>query len=432
MRSYYLWVLLIFTTLQNPALVRADDWPQWRGPARDGISHETGLRQHWPKDGPPLLWTYRNAGVGYSSPAVVGSRIILSGGRDRSEWAIAVDTATGQELWSSKLGPLFTFQGNTWGDGPRATPTVDGDLLFVLGGQGELVCLETATGEKRWRINLRTDLGGEITAAAEPPTKVGWGFTAAPLVDRDLVICQPGGTKGFLAALQRDTGQVIWRSKDLIAPATYVAPILVEVGGIRQCVVVTDTGIAGVEIRTGRVLWNLETRRPMLALAAPVAQGGWICVTTPDSYELIELIPAGVGTNAKLRHKGKTLKGSHEGVIRIGSEIYGYSEGTGWECLEFRTGKVLWRASEDDLEPGSTLYADGRFYYYGEISGLVALIQADATGWKAIGRFTIPQRSSKLPPRGAAWTHPVLAHGRLYLRDQDLLYCFDVKGEQKR
>ena len=432
MRSFYLKLLLAITILRAPALVQADDWPQWRGPLRDGISRETGLLQNWPKDGPPLLWTYRNAGVGYSSPAVVGGRLIMSGGRDRSEWAIAVDTVSGKELWSTELGPLFTFQGNSWGDGPRATPTVDGDLLFVLGGQGELVCIETATGKKRWLINLGTDLGGEITAAADPPTKVGWGFTAAPLVDRDLVICQPGGSKGFLAALERTTGKVIWRSKELKYPATYVAPIIVEVGGVRQCVVVTDTGIAGVEIRTGRLLWNLETRRPMLALATPIAQGTWISVTTPDSYEVVELIPAGVSTRAELRHKGKTLKGSHLGVIRVGSEMYGYSEGTGWTCLEFRTGHVWWRASEDDLEPGSTSFADGHFYYYGAISGLVALIQADAKGWKTIGSFTIPQRSKKLAPQGGAWTHPVIAQSRLYLRDQELLYCFDVKGEQGR
>ena len=185
-------------------VVTAADWPQFRGPNRDGVSKETGLLQEWPKDGPRLLWTYDQAGLGYSGPSVVGDRLYTTGGRGDSEYVFALDlkAADGKvkELWSAKIGPLFTWKGNSWGIGPNVAPTVDGDVVYALGGFGDLVCVEAAGGKERWRTSLPRDLGGEVNpigGGAENPTPLGWGYAMAPLVDGEQLICVPGGKRGL-------------------------------------------------------------------------------------------------------------------------------------------------------------------------------------------------------------------------------------------
>lgn len=191
--------------------VRAGDWPQFRGPARDGASTETGLRKEWPAGGPPLLCTFSELGLGYSGPAVVGDRLYISCGRGESEFLVALDlknVATGKikELWSTKIGPIFTWKGNEWNKGPNATPTVDGDFVYALGGFGDLICVEAASGKERWRKSLPRDFGGEVNpigGGAMEPTPLGWGYSSAPLVDGDRLICVPGGSRGLLAASTR-------------------------------------------------------------------------------------------------------------------------------------------------------------------------------------------------------------------------------------
>ena len=249
---------LLFSCLLCTGLLpaQADDWPQYRGPDRTDVSREKGLLQDWPKDGPQLVWTFQDAGVGYSGPAIVGNRLYTMGGRGADEYVIVLDVATGKEVWSQKLGPLFTFAVNTWGDGPRSTPTVDGDLLYALGGQGELVCLKLDKGEVVWRKNLIKDFDGKDTK-----TDPDWGYAESPLVDGEQVICTPGGTKGTMLALDKTTGKPLWRSMELKDEATYGSAVVAEFGGVRQLVQSTykggeeGGGIAGVEAKTGKLLW---------------------------------------------------------------------------------------------------------------------------------------------------------------------------------
>src|SRR5438132_17305 len=210
-------------TLAAPAA----DWPQWRGPNRDGISKETGLLKSWPKDGPKLAWTFTSAGIGYSGPAVAAGQLYLTGGRNGSEELFAIDTKTASEKWSVKIGPIFTFKGNIWGDGPRATPTVDGDRVYALGGQGDLVCVG-ADGKEIWRKNMTRDLGGEVSQIGGSLDELAWGYTWSPLVDGDQLICVPGGAKGTLAALNKMTGAVTWRSQDFKEAAPYASPVVAE------------------------------------------------------------------------------------------------------------------------------------------------------------------------------------------------------------
>src|SRR5215472_12078953 len=231
--------MLVAVVMTLPLM--AADWPQFRGPNRDGVSKETGLLKEWPKGGPKLLWTFKKAGAGYSCPAVVGDRLYTMGARDADEYLICLDIkdpAAVTEVWAVKIGPTFTFTGNIWGDGPRATPTVDAGLVYCLGGFGDLVCVDADEGDLKWRKSMLKDLGGQVNPIGGGPgegkpdePQLGWGYTWSPLVDGDRLICIPGGPEGTVAALDKKTGTVLWRSKDLKEQCCYASPILAEVGG---------------------------------------------------------------------------------------------------------------------------------------------------------------------------------------------------------
>jgi outer membrane protein assembly factor BamB len=394
------------------------DWPQWRGPDRTDVSRETGLLTTWPKEGPRLLWTFDRAGIGYSGPAIVGGKLYTLGARGDTEYVLALDTKTGQELWSAKIEPVFS---NDWGDGPRSTPTVDGDLLVALGAGGELVCLETAAGKIRWQVNLQKDLGGRMMTS--------WGYTESPLVDGDQVVCTPGGGQGTFAALDKKTGRVLWRSRELTDPAAYSSMIVAEVGGVRQYINMTGRGVASVAADDGRLLWRSQLGANGTAIVpTPIFYADHVYVTSGygAGCGLLKLVPDGKSTTAEEIYANKTLKNHHGGVVRVGDYVYGYSDGEGWVCQDMRTGKNVWE-EKNKLDKGSLTCAEGRLYCYGENNGTVVLIEATPEGWKECGRFQIPRQTEKPRKHGHIWTHPVVAGGRLYLRDQDLIFCYDVR-----
>lgn len=413
------------------------DWPQFRGPNRDGVSSETGLRPNWPKEGPPLLWTYAGAGVGYSGPAVVGERLFISCGRGDAEHLVALDlkAPAGQppkELWAVKLGPLFTWQGNSWNAGPNATPTVAGGLVFALGGFGDLVCADAATGQEKWRVSLPRDLGGEVNpigGGLEKPTPLGWGYAPAPLVDGERLICVPGGKQGLFAALDKNTGKVLWRSAEVTDQASYSSPVLAEVGGVRQVIQAVNGGLVGVAAADGKLLWRYR-REPAyddVVIAAPIVHKGLVFATVGfgQGCDLVKLIPDAKRVRAEKVFSNKAIQNRDGGLVRVGDHLYGHSENRGWVCHELATGKALW-SERGKLERGSITYADGRLYCCGE-EGNIALIDASPKGWSQLGRFSLPQTSALRKPSGGVWTHPVIAGGRLYLRDQEFLYCYDLR-----
>jgi outer membrane protein assembly factor BamB len=410
----------------------AADWPQWRGPNRDNVSRETGLLQTWPKEGPKLLWTFTEAGVGYSGPAIVGNRLFLLGTRDDAEQVFAIDTSSGKELWKAKIGPIFTFKGNRWGDGPRSTASVDGGLIYALGGGGDLVCVEADTGKERWRKSMPGDLAGEVNPVGGGPEKIGWGYTWSPLVDGGHLICYPGGPQGAVAALDKKTGQVVWRSKELTEQATYSSPVVVEVEGIRQYVVQTQYGPAGVAAKDGKLLWfaRRADEYPDIVAPTPVVRGNLIYVTAGEGggCDLIKLTGAGGQVQAERVYSKKEIGNYHGGVLLVEDHVYGYHEKRSWMCQKLETGEISWRSGGRSLGVGSLTCADGRLYCLAEDSGTVALLAASPKGYQELGRFRLPQESKRRQPAGKVWTHPVVAGGRLYLRDQELLFCFDIKA----
>lgn len=418
--------------------VTGADWPQYRGPNRDGVSHETNLLPEWPAGGPRLLWTYDGAGVGYAGPAIVGDRLYLAGGRDDAEYVFALDlkaAAGGQTtmVWKTKIGPVFTWKGNTWNAGPNVTPTVDGELVYALGGFGDLVCVKAATGMEQWRVSLPRDLGGEVNPVGgglDDPTPLGWGYAAAPLVDGDRLVCVPGGKRGLLAVLDKKTGKVLWRSAGVAEQATYSSPVVAEVGGVRQYVAVCPTGMVGVAAADGKPLWHYRRDKPYedVVISAPVFRDNlaYASVGFGEGFDLVRLVPKGRAITAEKVAAGKDVQNREGGMVLVGDHLYGHSEKGGWVCQEFKTGKVVW-SEPDALGRGSVTCAGGRLYCCAEKGGAVALVEPNPDGWREKGRLKLPRESKQRKPNGGLWTHPVVADGRLYVRDQELLFCYDVR-----
>ncbi|HWG42507.1 MAG TPA: PQQ-binding-like beta-propeller repeat protein [Gemmataceae bacterium] len=397
------------------------DWPQWRGPNRDNVSTETGLLKTWPEGGPKLLWTSEDAGLGYSGPAIVGDRLYTLGSDEKNDFVIAIDTRKGTKLWSKPIAP---FVRNNWGGGPRGTPAVDGDCVYAISAAGKLVCLKTADGEQVWSVSLpgKDGLGGN---------KPNWNYSESPLVDGEQVVCSPGGSKGTLAALDKKTGNVLWRSKELTDPAGYSSIVPTTVGGVRQYVQLTMKGVAGVAAKDGRLLWYYPNKKYRTAvIPSPIVHNDHVYAVAGygAGAVLLKLTPSGEGTKEEQVYDENAMRlmdNKHGGVVRVGDYVYGASDRGGWTCQEFKTGKKMWQSSK--LRKGSLTYADGNLYCYSEDKGTVVLVPASPEGWQEKGRFSIPRQSAKRSRSGGVWTHPVIADGKLYLRDQELLFCYDVK-----
>jgi outer membrane protein assembly factor BamB len=392
----------------------AADWPQWRGANRADHSPDTGLFKTWPDGGPKRLWMNTDVGLGYSGYAIVGGRLYTVGLRDGTEYLIAVDTTTGEEIWSTKVGGRLE---NRWGDGPRTTPTVDGDRIYALSGRGELVCARLSDGKELWSVSMTEDLGGKLP---------GWGYTESVLVDGDLVICSPGGDKGTLAALDKMTGALRWQTKGITADAHYSSPIVFEHDGKRQYAKLIEKQAFGVDAKTGNILWTTDWPAGRTAV-----------IPTPIYDDGLFYITSGYGAGSKQvkldgtaepddAWSNKVMKNHHGGVIKVGDYLYGYSDGPGWVCQDWKTGEEIW--ADESLGKGAIHYADGMLYCLDESKGTVVLIEATPKGWNEKGRFTLDPQTRQRSSQGKIWTHPVVVNGKLYLRDQELLYCYDVKG----
>jgi outer membrane protein assembly factor BamB len=408
-----------------PARATNNDWPQFRGPNRDNLSTETGLLKKWLEGGPKLLWTSEDAGIGYSGPAIVGDRLYTMGGDEKNDYVIALNGHNGKKLWSTPLGTYVKDRQTRYGGGPRGTPTVDGDRLYALGSSGELGCLKADNGEKVWSVNLTgpDGLGGGMP---------NWHYSESPLVDGDQVVCSPGGSKGTLAALDKKTGAVRWRSVELKDPAGYSSIIPTTVGGVRQYVQLTMKGIAGVASKDVRLLWYYAHPKYKVAvIPTPIVHDGLVyaAVGYGAGDVLLKLMPDGDGTKAEQVYDEDAMKlmdNKHEGVVRVGDYIYGWSDRGGWTCQELKTGKKMWQSKK--LDKGSLTSANGQLICYSEKDGTVALVNASPKGWEEQGRFKLPRQTKRREFNNNIWTHPVVANGKLYLRDQELIFCYDIKG----
>jgi outer membrane protein assembly factor BamB len=404
--------LLLLSLLTSPwAKGAGSDWPQWQGPQRDGVSSETGLLTSWPAQGPPLVWKANHVGAGYSGVAIANGRIFTMGDETDGSLIYALSERDGKPIWEAKLGKAGGGNGYP---GTRCTPTVDGELVYALGQFGDLVCVEAATGKERWRKNLGSDFRGAVPE---------WGYAESPLVDGEKVICTPGGADGAIIALNKSTGAEVWRTKEFKDNAAYASLIMAEIAGQRQYIQLTDASVVGVASADGKVLWRASRPGRVAVIDTPIFYDNCVYVTSEYGVGCnLFRISANAGQlKAEQVYANKVMVSHHGGVVRAGEYLYGYSAGKGWVCQEFKTGKSVW-AEKDKLGKGSILAADGHLYLRGEDRGTMVLLEASPKGYKQAGQFEQPDRSEL-----NAWPHPVIANGKLYLRDQNVVLCYNVK-----
>jgi outer membrane protein assembly factor BamB len=437
-------------TSQPTGQAGAFDWPQWQGPDRNAISKETGLLKLWPKEGPPLAWKVKDLGGGYSAPSVAAGRIFGMSTRGDDEVVWALDEKNGNPLWVARLGTAYTGQRMPQGiEGPGCTPTVDGERLYVVGRGGDVACLQVDDGKIVWQRSMTQDFGGRV------PT---WSYHESPLVDGNKVICTPGGPDATLAALDKVTGKTIWQSKlpgggggSPGGPdrpgrgrgrggfggggASYASAIAIDVGGQREYVQLTARTLVGVAATDGKFLWRYDRPANQAAIncSAPIYQDGRVFAASAYGAGggLAKLTPDGNGgVKAEEVYATRKMENHHGGMILLDGYLYGANGGNGGGyliCLDFQTGKVMWderdKPRRQGVKKGSVALADGRIYYLQE-DGTVVLFEPSPKEYLERGRFKHPDRSE--PPD---WTHPVIANGKLYLRDQDTLLCYNVKAE---
>ena len=399
--------LVALLCLAGQVMAQANaNWPQWRGPNRDGISKETGLLKQWPENGPPLAWKASGAGGGYSSFAISNGKLYTMGLRGDREFVVAFDVATGKEAWSTAHGKAFR---NDQGDGPRGTPTVDGDRVYALGGNGDLTAFDARTGKIVWTKNVLADFGG---------SNITWGISESPLVLGNKLLVNAGGPEASIVALNKNDGSVIWKSQS--DKAGYSSAIPLSLNGKTQVVFFTGRRAVGLDANDGHLLWEYAKPANRVANAAtPIARGNRVFISSDygTGGGVVEIKP---DNTAQEIWFSKEMRNHHSSAVLIGDYLYGFSSSI-LTAMKFDTGEMVWR--DRSVGKGSMVFADGHLYCLSE-NGVVGLVEATPLGYKEKGRFRINQDS--LP----TWSHPVVAGGRLYLRDQDTIYAYDVKEKK--
>jgi outer membrane protein assembly factor BamB len=409
-RTNRLLLLTLVCVLSLTAVVSnrtADDWPQWRGANRDGKSSERGLLKTWPQGGPKLAWRTTGAGEGYSSFAVAAGKLYTLGARGGTEYVMAFDENSGKKLWEVAHGSRFS---NDRGDGPRGTPTVDGAQLYAYGASGDLSALEAASGKALWKINVLQQFRGR---------NITWGLSESPLVLRDRIIVNAGGPGASIVAVSKKDGSVLWRSQG--DQAGYSSAIFHEIGGIPEAVVFTAQRVVGVDTRDGRLLWSYDrVSNDTANIATPIVRGNRVFVSSNYGVgaALLELTPAGNSINAKEVYFTRDMRNHHASSVLIGDYLYGFSDAI-LTAMKFDTGEVAWR--NRSIGKGSVIFADDRLYLFSE-NGVVGLAQPDPAAYREHGRFEL--KTGSLP----TWSHPVVANGKLFLRDQDVIYAYHVRA----
>ena len=416
-------VIVIMMLVLTGINVKAQDWPQWRGANREGVSKETGLNLNWSDKKPSLLWTFRQAGAGFSAPVIIGTTLYGQGGADGSDFAFALDTQTGNLKWKQNLGELSVIER---GDGPRGSVTVDGDKLYLIRGAGIIHCLSATDGKMLWQKHFKNDFNGAMMS--------NWGYSESPLVDGNVVICTPGGSDGAMIALDKNTGAVVWRSKEWTDQAAYSSAIIADVDGLRQYVQQSGNGVAGISAKDGKLLWKIENAAYRTAvIPTPIFRNNMVYVTNGYNGGCIgiQLTKNGESIKADTIYTNRVISNQHGGVVLINGYIYGFSENpsTSWVCQNMKTGEIVWSAKgqEVGVGKGSVLGINDRLLLFDMQTGVLAVVAASPDGWKEFGKITIPERTKISTQDNQLWTHPVIANGKLYVRDHDLLFCYDMK-----
>jgi outer membrane protein assembly factor BamB len=410
MKVIRLFCLIILFTF-NITLGDVFEWPQFRGPNRDNISRETGLLKQWPSGGPKLLWTARNLGEGFSTVAISNGLIYTTGNIDNDTIITALDL-NGNIKWTAKNGPAYKRSK----PGTRSTPTINDGRLYHENADGDIVCLESDTGNKIWSVNILERFNGR---------NITWALAESLLIDGDNVICTPGGESVGMAALDKKTARTVWTCEGINDKPGYSSPIVFEHKGIRQIVALLAQSVVGVNADTGKLLWRIDHVTPFDEnINTPIYHDGcvFICSRTTGS-RLFRLNVAGDKVSVDEVWNSKLLESQHGGIILLDGYLYGSSRTAilgPWICLDFKTGRKMY--AEPGIGTGSLTYADGLIYALNQ-ENTMALVLPTPDAFQIISQFSVPKGG-----KGPTWAHPVVCSGRLYIRHGNFLYCYDIKA----
>jgi outer membrane protein assembly factor BamB len=397
-------------------------WPQWRGPDRTNVARDTGLLKAWPEGGPPLLWKAEGLGEGVPSVAVAGGKVFVLGYRDDKEFLTAVNENDGTRAWSVSVGPAVKEMSiMRWLS--QRTPTVDGDRVYAFTARGQLICLATGDGKELWRKDYIKDFGGRPG---------NWGYCDFPLVDGDRLIGTPGAANATLVALNKKTGEVIWKcALPGNSRNTYGGVVAATIGGVRQYVHQLDMGIVGVAASDGKILWQFpDIRSEMGNVHTAIVRGSEVFASCGWGVgaALLKLLPDGSAFRAEALYKVKSsavLESWRGSSMAVGDFVLTVNGG----CLEWKTGKLI--GYDRSLGAGTATFADQRLYHRTGQNKVTLCEISDKGTFIRHGSFS-PPRLPKPPTNEPAWTFPVVAGGRLYLRDHDWLLCYDVRDTKRR
>lgn len=400
--------LLFATQATKTSEPKGLEWNQFRGPKRDARSADTGLLKQWPSSGPPLAWKATGLGVGFSSVSHSGNRIFTMGEVDGKCHLLALNAADGKFVWKLPIGAAYTeAQG---GPGPRSTPATDGTIVIAVAPTGEIVCARVADGRTVWQKNMK-EFG-----ASQP----GFGFVESPFLDGNLVLVSPGGS---VVALNKLSGQMVWKSKKLKGSTDYSSLSVGELGKARQYLVMTDKSAAGLLATNGTLLWEGDFPGDRAVVPTPVFGNGIVFVAAGYGVgcKAFKVDLAGGQVRFQEAYAGKQFQIHHGGMVLVGEHVYGLHDQGTLKCIELATGKELW--ADRSVGKGSIAYADGHLICRGE-NGTVALVEASPAAYAERGKFTPPEmKGSK------CWAHPVVSGGRLYIRELDALLAYTLKAE---
>jgi outer membrane protein assembly factor BamB len=418
-------IAVLFVAGHSPAVESVLDkgWPTFRGAARTANAPDTGLLESWTDEGPKLVWKTAGAGTGYSSLAIAGGKVFTIGDKpstaeDEDEYLVCFSQADGKPLWKTKTGAAWTQGPPDW-HGARSTPTVDGDRVYVITPQGLLFCCQMSDGKELWRKDLAKDFEGKKGD--------GWGYSESVLIDADKLICTPGGPKNTMVALDKKTGEKIWSmAREDDRGAGHSSTVITEIGGTRVYVQNTASGPMGVRASNGKLLWKMDVDQIPAVIPTPIVRDNLVFFVAGYGLggALLKQIPAD-GGDVKMEvvyPLKKELASKHGGVVLVGDYLYGDSEDRGipW-CAELATGEVKWKSRGSGKDSMSVAAADGHIYtHYAD--GTMALVKATPTAFEEVGHFAVPGSGER-----PSWAHPVVLDGKLYLREGDVICCYDVK-----
>jgi outer membrane protein assembly factor BamB len=398
------------------------DWPSFRGADRSAVSQEKGLLREWPAGGPEVVVESAGAGRGYGSVAIADGRMFtlgdgLSTADDKDEYLSCFDQKSGKQLWKAKTGEPWTSGQESW-QSSRSTPTVDGDRVYVITPHGVLVCCESATGKELWRKSLEKDFEGQKGD--------GWGYSESVLIDGDRLVCTPGGEKNTVVALNKKTGEQLWttaRAGD--RGAGHASIVISQIGDTKVYVQTTASGALGVRATDGKLLWSYEIDKTTAVIPTPIVRGDLVFFTAGYNRGGALLKQVASGDDVKVEEVyglKQKLANKHGGVVLVGDYLYGDTEDRGIPyCADFMTGEVKWQARASGKNSAATAAADGHLYIQ-FADGTLVLAKANPEKYEEVGSFKVGDT-----PR-PYWAHPVIADGKLYVRDQDRIVCYDVKA----